>query len=111
MTSPTIAGLRSVALVVADLDAATTFFTATWHLDEAARTGDAVYLRATGAAHHVLSLHRAAAPAVRDVTLQARDAAALGTTDELAGAAGGRVLQAATRLDEPGGGTALTVAD
>src|SRR3954462_5500515 len=100
MTSSTIAGLRSVALALPDLDAAARFFIDAWHLDEAARTGDAVYLRATGGAHHVLSLHPAAAPAVRDVTLQARDAAALGTIGELAGAAGGRVLRAATRLDE-----------
>jgi len=111
MTSSTIAGLRSVALVVPDLDAATTFFTATWHLDEAARTADAVYLRATGAAHHVLSLHRGAAPAVRDVTLQARDAAALGTVAALTQEAGGRVLREAAGVDEPGGGTALTIAD
>jgi catechol 2,3-dioxygenase len=111
MTSPWIAGLRSVALELPDLDAAAAFFTATWNLDAAARTDDAVYLRGTGAAHHVLALHRGARPAVRDITLQARDQAALAKLAAAAREAGGRVLREPAPITEPGGGVALTIAD
>jgi hypothetical protein len=37
--------------------AAEAFFTSTWNLSVAARQGDVVYLRGTGADHHLLSLH------------------------------------------------------
>jgi catechol 2,3-dioxygenase len=110
MTSPWIAGLRSVALELPDLEGAASFFTTTWNLDTAARTDDAVYLRGTGTAHHLLALHRGARPAVRDITFQARDAAALAKIAAATGEAGGRVLGEAP-VGEPGGGVALALAD
>ena len=58
MNSSSIEALRSVALYTPDLAKATGFYTAVWHLDVVEARDDAVYLRATGDAHHVLSLHR-----------------------------------------------------
>jgi len=52
-----VSGLRSVALNIADMNAARTLVRV-WHLSVADRSGDAVYLRATGTDHHVLSLHK-----------------------------------------------------
>jgi len=110
--SSRVSALRSVALTVPDLAQAEQFYTQIWHLDVVARTDKAIYLRATGADHHVLALHKAPGPArIRNVTLRARSATALQEVAQAAEAAGGRVLQPLGLLDEPGGGTAVTVAD
>lgn len=107
-----VGGLRSVALQVPDLAMAEHFFTQVWHLDVADRTPGALYLRGTGEDHHLLSLHEVPGPArVRNVTLRARSSDALVDVAQAAVAAGGRVLQAPAPLDEPGGGTAVAVAD
>jgi len=110
--SSRVCALRSVALNVPDLAAAEHFYTSIWHLEVAARTDGAIYLRGTGADHHLLALHQAAGDAqIRHVTLRARDAAALDAVAHAAVQAGGRVLQAQAPVTEPGGGVAVTVAD
>lgn len=110
--SSRVGALRSVALTVPDLALAEQFYTQTWHLDVAARTADALYLRGTGRDHHLLALHQAAGPArIRNVTLRARHRGALDEVAQHAVAAGGRVLQPVGPVDEPGGGTAVTVSD
>ncbi len=111
MTSPTIAGLRSVALEQPDLAAAEAFYTGIWNLDVVDRSDDAVYLRGTGPAHHILSLHRGPRAAVRNVTFQARSADALDRIADAAVAAGGRVLAPPGPVHEPGGGRSVTIAD
>jgi catechol-2,3-dioxygenase len=110
--SSRVAALRSVALNVPDLAAAEQFYTQIWNLSVAARTPDALYLRGTGADHHLLALHLADGPArIRNVTLRARSRAALDEVAQAVVTAGGRVLEAIAPVLEPGGGTALTVAD
>lgn len=111
MASPYIAALRSVALDVPDLARAEDFYTRVWHLDVAARTDDALYLRGTGADHHLLALHRGERLAIRNVTLRAREAGALERIAAATPAHGGRVLAGPGPLDEPGGGQAVTVRD
>lgn len=109
--STRVSGLRSVALTVPDLAAAETFYTEVWHLSVAARTANALYLRGTGADHHLLALHQADGPAaIRHVTLRARSREALDEVARLAPTHGGRLL-ADGSVDEPGGGRAVTVAD
>ncbi len=110
--SSRVAALRSVALTVPDLAQAEAFYTGTWHLSVVARTADALYLRGTGADHHLLALHLAPGPArIRNVTLRARSRAALDEVAQAAVKAGGRVLEAVAPVQEPGGGIAVTVAD
>lgn len=110
--SSRVAALRSVALNVPDLQEAEKFYTQIWHLDVAARTADALYLRGTGADHHLLALHQASGPArIRNVTLRARSRVALDEVAQSVAAAGGRVLEPVGPVQEPGGGTAVTVAD
>lgn len=111
MSSPWIESLRSVALTVPDLALAERFYTETWHLDVAARTEDALYLRATGADHHVLALHRGEPVAVRCVTLRARNEAALAAIAAAAVAAGGRVQVPAGPVGDPAGGVGLVIRD
>jgi catechol 2,3-dioxygenase-like lactoylglutathione lyase family enzyme len=110
--SSRVAALRSVALNVPDLQEAEKFYTQIWHLSVVARTADALYLRGTGADHHLLALHQAPGPArIRNVTLRARSRAALDEVAQLAPQQGGRVLNPLDPVSEPGGGTAVTLAD
>jgi catechol 2,3-dioxygenase-like lactoylglutathione lyase family enzyme len=107
-----VSALRSVALNVPDLAQAESFYTSIWHLDVVAREDRAIYLRASGADHHVLALHEAPGAArIRNVTLRARSLAALDAVALAAVKSGGRVVQPVGPLHEPGGGTAVTVAD
>jgi len=110
--SSRVSALRSVALNVPDLAAAEHFYTTVWHLQIAARHDGAIYFRGTGADHHLLALHQAEGPAkIRCVTLRARHRSALDKVITAALAAGGKVLQPIAQVSEPGGGTAVTVAD
>lgn len=110
--SSRISGLRSVALNVPDLAAVERFFIETWRLELAAREAGSVYLRGSGTDHHLVALHETAGPAsVRHVTLRARALSQLNEIAERALASGGRVSRTTQRLDEPGGGTALTIVD
>jgi catechol-2,3-dioxygenase len=103
--------LRSIAIGVTDLEAAEAFYTGTWNLETVARSADAVYLRGSGSFHHVLSLHRADQAQVRNVSFSVAAAADLETIAARTPGAGGRVLAAPQAVDEPGGGTAVVIAD
>jgi catechol 2,3-dioxygenase len=111
-SSSRVSALRSVALNVPDLAMAEHFYTSVWHLDVAAKTERAIYLRGTGTDHHLLALHQAEGPAqIRCVTLRARDASSLEAIAQAAIQAGGRVLQPLAPVTEPGGGVSLSVVD
>lgn len=112
MSSPWIAGLRSVALHVPDLAQAEDFYTRVWHLDVAARSAEAVYLRGTGPDHHLLALHRGgAATEIRHATFRARSAEALEAIAAATVQAGGHIDVPLAAIDEPGGGVGLTLRD
>lgn len=111
MSSPWIEGLRSVALDVPDLERAEAFYTEVWRLSVVSRGTGAIYLRGTGADHHLLALRAAPVTAIRCVTLRARSAATLSSIADAAVAAGGQILRAIAPLAELGGGTGLTVRD
>jgi catechol 2,3-dioxygenase len=111
MKSPFIAGLRSVALDVPDLARGEDFYTRVWHLEVAARSDDAIYLRGSGTDHHLLSLHRAGAVAIRHVTLRARSEAALTQIAERVAGAGGRIDRPIGPFADPAGGIGLRIAD
>jgi catechol 2,3-dioxygenase len=110
--SSLISALRSVAFNVPDLALAEDFYTRVWGLSVAAREAGALYLRATGADHHVLALHQQDGPAqIRHVTLRARSLQALQQAAAAVSSAGGRVVQPLAELKSPGGGTAVSIAD
>ena len=112
MTNPRlVASLRSVAMGVCDLAAAERFYTETWHLSVAAREPGAVYLRGSGADHHLLALHAAAQPELRTITFRAVSAEALDTIVQAVVAHGGTVLSPRAPVQEPGGGEAVLVRD
>jgi catechol-2,3-dioxygenase len=113
MNSPWIAALRSVSLDMPDLASAETFYTDVWRLEVSARRAGAIYLRGTGADHHLLALHASSGtPRIRHVTLRARSAEALPQLAEATVQAGGRVLKPIGPLhDDPAGGVGLTLRD
>ena len=112
MKSPWILGLRSVALTVPDLAAAEVFYTRTWRLDVAARGEGVLYLRGSGADHHLLALHAApGTPQLRRVTLRARSARALTTIAAAATAAGAVIEQPIAAATDPAGGQSLVIRD
>jgi catechol 2,3-dioxygenase-like lactoylglutathione lyase family enzyme len=112
MTSPTIAALRSVSLNMPDLAKAEAFYTDVWKLTVTAREDGAIYLRGTGADHHLLSLHQGGdKPQIRHVTFRAHSEAALAEVAKSAVAAGGSIARQLGKLTGPAGGTGLTVRD
>jgi catechol 2,3-dioxygenase-like lactoylglutathione lyase family enzyme len=112
MKSPWICGLRSLALTVPDLDAAEAFYTRTWLLHVASRANGVLYLRGSGADHHLLALHASpGTPRLLKVTLRARSADALAVITGAALAAGGHVEQRSSPALDPAGGQRIVIAD
>ena len=111
MANPLVNALRSVEIGVPDVAAAERFYTGTWNLSVAARTARTVYLRGSGALHHLLSLTQTAAPELLAVTLNAparREVEALALAVP---AQGGTLLRAPAAFDEPGGGYGMAFKD
>jgi catechol 2,3-dioxygenase len=112
MKSPWIAALRSVALTVPDLAAAESFYTRVWYLEVAARAEGVLYLRGSGADHHLLALHAApGTPQLRQLTLRARSAQALQAVAEATVAAGGVVEHGPGPALDPAGGQRVLIRD
>lgn len=112
MKSPWIAALRSVALTVPDLAAAERFYTETWRLAVCARTPGAIYLRGSGADHHLLALHEApGVPRLLKVTLRARTQDALRAIEQALSAAGGVLERGAAPVTDPSGGVSMLLRD
>ena len=76
------------------------------------KTSDALYFRGTGSDHHLLALHYAEGPAkILYVTLRLRNTSSFDIVAKSVVTAGGKVLKPRAKLDTPGGGEALTIAD
>ncbi len=112
MKSPWIQGLRSVSLTVPDLAAAEAFYTQTWQLSVASREAGVLYLRGSGADHHLLALHAApGTPSIRQITLRARSRMALDLVAARAVAAGGVVERGVEPAADPAMGESLFIRD
>ena len=111
MTSPLVNALRSVEIGVPDVVAAEAFYTGTWLLGVAARSASTVYLRGTGAAHHLLSLTRTDQPELLAVTLNCASRKDVDVLAESVPAHGGIILRAPGAITEPGGGFGITFRD
>ena len=70
-----------------------------------------MYLRGSGAAHHILALHPRAATELLSVTLYAPSRAAVDAAASRVPAAGGVIERAPADIDEPGSGYGLTLRD
>ncbi len=104
-----VTALRSVDLGTPDLARSVDFYTAVWGLDVVERTSDAVYLRATGADHHVLALHAGTRSELRSVTFRSDTVADLDHIAAAARAHGCSILSGPAPTTEPGGGIMLVM--
>lgn len=111
MIASPILQLRSVAMGLPDVAAAEAFYTKIWRLSVASRKGSSVYLRGTGADHHLLALHETATPQLLDVTFRATSVAALDQIGASVALHGGKLLAARAPVTEPGGGEAVVIQD
>ena len=112
MSSQWISALRSVALNLPEIAKAEKFYTEVWRLEVVARDGGAIYLRGTGADHHLLSLHQGGdVPQIRHITFRARSEAALKDVASATVAAGGSIAVPLGALEDPAGGVGLTLRD
>jgi catechol 2,3-dioxygenase len=111
MQPPLITGLRSVELGVADVAASEAFYTGAWRLSVAARDGASVYLRGTGAPHHLLSLHPRARAELIAVTLTAASREAVDTLATRVAAGGGSLETPPAAISTPGGGYGFAFRD
>ncbi|SEM48583.1 catechol 2,3-dioxygenase [Bosea lupini] len=106
-----VAALRSVEIGTPDIAVSERFYTEVWMLEIAARQGETVYLRATGADHHILSLQPSAAAEILSVTFRVDVATDLAVLAKRAGRHGARVLTGPALTIEPGGGILLELAE
>ena len=111
MTTPLFCGLRSVEIGVPDVAAAEKFYVETWLLTVAVRSATTVYLRGTGAAHHLLSLTQTAQPELLGVTLNAPARKEIDALAQAVPAHGGSILRAPGAIEEPGGGYGIVFKD
>ncbi|AMJ60391.1 VOC family protein [Bosea sp. PAMC 26642] len=111
MTRFPVSGLRSVAIATPDLALSERFYTQVWGLTVAARQGDVVYLRATGADHHVLALHAGAEPEILSVTFRVDASADLAALAEQAVVHGAMLMAPPGPNPEPDGGIVVTIAE
>jgi catechol 2,3-dioxygenase len=99
-----VRALRSVEIGITNMDAALGFYTGVWGLRLVGEAHGVHYLRATGAFHHVLALHRLPQAALVRVVFEAADRAAVDALHARLAAAGIAALEAPRTLDRPGGG-------
>ncbi|MBV8915168.1 MAG: VOC family protein [Acetobacteraceae bacterium] len=109
MTAFPVTALRSVDLGTPDIEGSERFYTQVWGLDVVERAGPSVYLRATGADHHVLALYPSDRPELRSVTFRAASEDALHRIAAAAPAAGAEVVSAPGANPGPDGGICLTI--
>lgn len=100
---PRVTGVASVALEVADLAAAETFFAGPMRLDVVARRDGAVFLRGAGRSHHIVELRAGPRRAIRRIDFSAGSAAQVDAIHARVSDAG-LACQRPVRLDRPGGG-------
>jgi catechol 2,3-dioxygenase-like lactoylglutathione lyase family enzyme len=105
-----IIAIRGVEFGVTDSARAEAFYTNTWGLRVSARSGDIVYLRATGKDHHVLALHPHHSSEILSVSFRVKAEETLTCIQEAVVRAGGEVVAPAAPNPEPDGGVVLKVA-
>ncbi len=109
--SSRIAGVRSVALSVPDLQATADFFTKIWGLELTDNQGGIQYFKGTGSDAYLISLRQSQGPAkLIDVTLRARSLQAIQDIQQHLGEHG-KVISPTAPVSEPGGGVACTISD
>lgn len=104
-------GLRSVDLGVTDLKSRTRFYTDVWRLAPVVEHPGSVYLRGTGANHHVLGLHARPRAELLRIDLSALGKAEVNAIHAGLKKAGLTELEKPAPISEPGGGYGFAFKD
>jgi catechol 2,3-dioxygenase-like lactoylglutathione lyase family enzyme len=111
MPNPKVSRLRGIALAAPKATDAAEFYVKSWGLTEVARTPAAVYLRASGPEHHVLSLHESNHKGIAYLHFATQDVDSLKALYEHAKGQGARIVTTLGPLDSPGGGFGFELVD
>ena len=111
MSKARVSRLRGIALAAPKATEAVEFYVKCWGLQEVAREPGAVYLRASGSEHHVLSLHDRDAKGIAYLHFATQDPDSLKALHDHAKEAGARIVTPLGDLDTPGGGTGFELVD
>ncbi len=111
MVDPRVIALRSIDIGVSDVEANAKFYTDVWALERVDGDGGSVYLRGTGASHHILALHPRPRAELLSVNLAAADKSAVDGLHAKAKGFGVTDLDAPESLKEPGGGYGFSFKD
>ena len=96
--------LRGLELGVFNLDESTEFYKKAWALDEVAREGNRAFLRASGAEHHVLTLHERPRGGMVAINFAAPDRASVDALHASTKAMGCDIMAAPHELEKVAGG-------
>ena len=103
MSQAKVRALRSVDLGFADPDKALRFFTEVWNLTPVGELAGVHYLRGTGAFHHIVTMRRAAKPALIRMVLDAADRATVDALHAQVIAHGLKTIDPPAKLRQPHG--------
>jgi catechol 2,3-dioxygenase-like lactoylglutathione lyase family enzyme len=110
MPAGSIRGVRSVDLVVSNLEEAVRFYETVWGLQPVEARNDSRYFRGGLPYHHILGVHAGARPAIKRVVFDVADRQALHSLHEAVAAAGAKP-SAPAKLGSPGGGYGFACKD
>ncbi len=111
MSEPRVTGLRSIDYNVTDVATSARFYEICWGLSPVAQHDGAQYLRATGAEHHIVSLHPGAKVGPKCVHFAADDKAAVDGLHAKLSGLGTTINSAPAALTTPGGGYGFSFSD
>jgi catechol 2,3-dioxygenase len=77
MNEVRVSALRGVELNVLNLDESADFYRKAWGLEAVAREGGVMYLRGSGAEHHILTLHEAPRASLHSIDFAVQDRASV----------------------------------
>ncbi len=99
-----VSALRGVELNVFNLDESAEFYRKSWGLEEVARVGGTMYLRAGGTEHHILTLHEAKRASLNAINFAVQDRTKAEALFNKAKSMGCEVISAPSELAALAGG-------
>ena len=104
MNEVRISALRGVELNVLNLDESADFYRKAWGLEAVAREGGVMYLRGSGAEHHILTLHEAPRASMHSIDFAVQDAATVDALHAKVAGLGVEIIAAPHALPALAGG-------